>query len=113
MDFSGSFIISDGLTSFITPRPLHSGQAPKGLLNEKSLGSISDMLIPHVGQANFSENICVSQLFFVLTLISIIPSASSNACSIESDILGLSLSSTVSWSIITDIECFSVFLIVS
>ena len=40
-----------------TPRPPHSGQAPNGLLNENSRGSISGMVKPDTGQANFSEKI--------------------------------------------------------
>src|SRR5208282_2377673 len=39
-----------------TPSPPHSGQAPNGLLNENSRGSISEMVKPDTGQANFSEN---------------------------------------------------------
>ena len=38
-----------------TPRPPHFGQAPNGLLNENSRGSISGMVKPDTGQANFSE----------------------------------------------------------
>ena len=38
------------------PRPPQAGQAPKGLLNENSRGSISGMVKPETGQANFSEN---------------------------------------------------------
>ena len=39
-----------------TPSPPHFGQAPNGLLNENSRGSISEMVKPETGQANFSEN---------------------------------------------------------
>ena len=39
-----------------TPSPPHFGQAPNGLLNENSRGSISGMVKPDTGQANFSEN---------------------------------------------------------
>ncbi|MNK74931.1 hypothetical protein D3C87_944550 [compost metagenome] len=39
----------------LTPRPSQVGQAPKGLLNENSRGSISLMVKPETGQANFSE----------------------------------------------------------
>src|SRR5580693_5012525 len=38
-----------------TPSPPHFGQAPNGLLNENSRGSISEMVKPETGQANFSE----------------------------------------------------------
>ena len=34
------------------PRPSQSGQAPNGLLNENSRGSISSMVKPETGQAN-------------------------------------------------------------
>ena len=39
------------------PRPSQLGQAPKGLLKEKSLGSISSMVKPETGQANLAEKI--------------------------------------------------------
>src|SRR5450631_1472730 len=38
------------------PSPPHAGQAPNGLLKENSRGSISEMVKPDTGQANFSEN---------------------------------------------------------
>ena len=37
--------------------PSHSSQAPYGLLNENSLGSISSIEKPLSGQANLDENI--------------------------------------------------------
>ena len=40
-----------------TPSPPHFGQAPNGLLNENSRGSISGMVKPETGQANFSEKV--------------------------------------------------------
>ena len=80
-----------------TPSPPHSGQAPNGLLNENSRGSISGMVKPDTGQANFSEKISRSavSLRCLLALapstappsaISAIasPSASFSACSSES-----------------------------
>ena len=45
-----------------TPRPSQTGQAPNGLLNENSRGSISVMVKPETGQANFSENSSRSRL---------------------------------------------------
>jgi hypothetical protein len=39
------------------PSPSQTGQAPNGLLNENSRGSISGMVKPETGQANFSEKI--------------------------------------------------------
>jgi hypothetical protein len=35
--------------------PPHLGQAPKGLLKEKSRGSISGIVNPETGQANLEE----------------------------------------------------------
>ena len=40
-----------------TPSPPQAGQAPNGLLKENSRGSISGMVKPETGQANFSEKI--------------------------------------------------------
>ena len=37
------------------PSPSQVGQAPNGLLNENSRGSISGMVKPETGQANFAE----------------------------------------------------------
>ncbi len=39
------------------PSPSQTGQAPNGLLNENSRGSISAMVKPETGQANFSEKV--------------------------------------------------------
>jgi len=47
-DLSG--IIRSSSNSILYPSPKHSGQAPKGLLKEKLLGSTSSMLIPQSGQ---------------------------------------------------------------
>ena len=47
------------------PSPSQVGQAPNGLLKENSRGSISGIVKPDTGQANFSENrirSCVSFL---------------------------------------------------
>ena len=41
----------------MTPSPSQAGQAPNGLLNENSRGSISAMVKPETGQANFSEKV--------------------------------------------------------
>ena len=46
-----------GSTERSVPMPSHSGQAPYGLLNEKSLGSISSIVKPEKGHANYEENI--------------------------------------------------------
>ena len=52
---AGSGTMSSGSIACLVPRPSHSGQAPNGLLKEKSRGSISAMVKPETGQANFSE----------------------------------------------------------
>jgi hypothetical protein len=44
-----------GSTFSFTPRPSQTGQAPCGLLNENSRGSISVMVKPETGQAKRSE----------------------------------------------------------
>ena len=46
-----------GSTFNLIPIPSHSSQAPKGLLNENNLGSISSIVKPLSGQANLVENI--------------------------------------------------------
>ena len=51
------------------PRPPHFGQAPNGLLNEKSRGSISAMVKPETGQANFSEKIMRSSACVPFSLL--------------------------------------------
>jgi len=85
-----------------SPRPSHSGHAPKGLLNEKLRGSISSMLMLHSGQANFSENRRVSPFIS----ISARPSESFSAVSTESASLRFSPSLSLSLSMETLIECF-------
>ena len=80
-----------------TPRPPHFGQAPNGLLNENSRGSISGMVKPDTGQANFSEKTSRSAVslrcLLALAPATAAPSASSatarpsasfSACSSES-----------------------------
>ncbi len=66
---SGTTRSASNLSS--VPRPSHLGQAPKGLLKENRRGSISSMVKPETGQANFSEKrmrSCVS--FFDLLALS-------------------------------------------
>ena len=46
-----------GSTFNLIPIPSHSSHAPKGLLNEKSLGSISSIVKPLSGHANLVEKI--------------------------------------------------------
>ena len=54
-DFSLSGTTRSASKASLAPRPSQTGQAPKGLLNEKSRGSISLIVKPETGQANFSE----------------------------------------------------------
>src|SRR5260221_12427330 len=49
-------MISSASICFSTPSPPQAGQAPNGLLNENRRGSISEIVKPDTGQANFSEN---------------------------------------------------------
>ena len=67
--------------SILYPRPKQPGQAPKGLLKEKLLGSISLMLIPQSGQAKLWLNVS-SPLPITSTTSS--PSVSFNTLSMES-----------------------------
>ena len=53
-------ITKSGSTASLYPNPLHSPQAPCGLLKLKVRGSISGKLTLHLAQANRSENTSVS-----------------------------------------------------
>src|SRR5580704_7121864 len=55
------------------PSPPQAGQAPNGLLKENSRGSISEMVKPDTGQANFSENMMrlASEAAAVANLVSL------------------------------------------
>ena len=46
----------------VVPRPSQDGQAPNGLLNENSRGSISSIVKPDTGQAKRAENVVRSPL---------------------------------------------------
>src|SRR3989339_576999 len=81
IDKFGSGITSAGSISNFVPSPSHSGQAPKGELNEKVRGSISGILMPQSGQAWCSLNIF--SVPFIMTFIS--PLDSLSAVSTESD----------------------------
>src|SRR5277367_1173612 len=59
-DFSGSGTIASGSKYNLEPSPSQAGQAPNGLLNENSRGSISGIVKPETGQANFAEKIVSS-----------------------------------------------------
>ena len=52
------------------PIPSHSSHAPKGLLKENNLGSISSIVKPLSGQANFVENISFSNFLNFLGNVS-------------------------------------------
>ena len=76
-----SGIISSASNSILYPRPKQSGHAPKGLLKEKLLGSISSILISQSGHAKLWLKFIG---FPPITSTVIIPSASFNVVSIES-----------------------------
>ena len=61
-----------------TPIPSHSSQAPYGLLNENSLGSISSIVKPLSGQANFDENIIFSIFLYFFGRVSFSYSTNNN-----------------------------------
>ena len=50
IDKEGSGIIKSGSASILTPKPLHSLQHPKGLLNENKRGYKVGVVNPHSGQ---------------------------------------------------------------
>ena len=81
-DLSG--IIRSMSNSILYPSPRQSGQAPKGLLKEKLLGSISSILTSQSGQ----EKLWL-KLWIFPSMVSTIksPSASSSTVSMESDSL--------------------------
>ena len=81
-DLSG--IIRSISNSILYPSPRQSGQAPKGLLKEKLLGSISSTLIPQSGQ----EKLWL-KLWIFPSIVSTIrsPSARSRTVSTESESL--------------------------
>src|SRR5712691_9766562 len=47
-------------SSMMFPKPWHVGQAPNGLLNEKSRGCGSSYVMPHGRHSKRSENTCVT-----------------------------------------------------
>ena len=53
-----SGIIKSSSNSIFSPKPVHSGHAPNGLLNEKSRGCISGNETPQSGHALFCEKKC-------------------------------------------------------
>ncbi len=107
----GSGTISSGSTVSSLPRPLHSGHAPKGLLNENNRGSISGMVKPETGQANFDEKtICFglpSASFSSAYSMRAMPSASSSAVSKLSESRAARSGRTAMRSTTTSMSCFS------
>ena len=59
-----------GSTNKSTPKPSHSVHAPNGELKENNLGSISSIVKPLSGQANFVENINFSIFRYFLGKVS-------------------------------------------
>ena len=82
-----------GSTFNLIPIPSHSSQAPKGLLNENNLGSISSIVNPLSGHANFVENINLSGFLNFLGKVSSSYSTNNNpfAKFIEVSILSANL----------------------
>ena len=101
---SGSIFCSE-------PSPLQVGQAPKGLLKEKSRGSTSGIVKPDTGQANFEEKMMRlgSPLgsFSSAYSMTAMPSASSSAVSKDSASLAPMSARTTMRSTTTSMSCLS------
>ena len=93
-------------TAIFMPRPSQSGHAPYGALKENSLGSISDMVKPHIGQEKCSEK-CMSSPSMTLTVM--FPSPFSSAVCIESLKRASMPSRMASRSTTTSTSCFLFF----
>ena len=96
------------------PSPLHSGQAPRGLLNENILGSSSSMLTPCSGHARlvlkvFSVSILLPSSALVTTMTCIRPSPWVTASSQASASLLRAPSLTFILSITISMVCLNVF----
>ncbi len=103
-----SFLPASGTTRpesmcIIVPRPSQDGQAPNGLLNENSRGSISSIVKPETGQENRAENVVRSPLSASSAKTS--PSARAKAVSKESASRVCSPSRTTTRSTTTSISC--------
>lgn len=94
-----------GSKNMVTPSPSQAGQAPNGLLNEKSRGSISGMVKPETGQANLAEKVSRSPVSAFSAKA--MPSARPSAVSIESATRLPSPSRTTRRSITTSMSCFT------
>jgi hypothetical protein len=92
----------------LVPSPSQDGQAPNGLLNENSRGSISGIVKPETGQANFAEKIVCSPLS--ASSVSAMPSARPSAVSNESASRLAMSSRTTTRSTTTSMSCMKFFL---
>ena len=68
--FFSSGTTNFGSTLSLIPIPSHSSHAPYGLLNENNLGSISSIVNPLSGQANFVEKIIFSIFLYCFGKVS-------------------------------------------
>ena len=93
------------------PSPSQAGQAPNGLLNENRRGSISLMVKPETGQANFSENSSRRGSFSPFSAAAhstkAMPSARRRACSRLSDRRVSRPALVTMRSTTTSMSCFS------
>ena len=78
IDFFSLGITNFSSTFNLTPIPSHSSQAPYGLLNENNLGSISSIVNPLSGHANFVEKIILSIFLNFLGKVSFSYSTNNN-----------------------------------
>ena len=101
---SGIILFSSILRN--TPKPVHLGQAPNGLLKENILGDKSSILTPWSGHEYFCENITSSPPTIFTRMI---PFESLEAVSILSESLEVISGFTTSRSTITSILCFLFF----
>jgi hypothetical protein len=111
-DLAGSGTISSGSTSIRVPRPVQSGQAPHGELNEKLLGSSSSKDRSSYRHARCSEYIrsrCGSVSGRSTKSRTTTPPDRFSAVSTESVSRRLAVSLTESRSMITSMSCFSYF----
>src|SRR5215470_7449361 len=111
-DRDGSGTMSSGSTSILVPRPVQSGHAPHGELNENDRGSSSSNDRSSYRQARCSEYIRSrfgSDSGRSTNSSTTTPPDKPSAVSTESVSLRLADSFTVSRSTITSIVCFSYF----
>ena len=93
--------INSGSIYKLAPKPPQCGQAPCGLLNENRRGSISSMVNPETGQANFEEKVSrdLSAIFSTYKIPLLSLSAVSTDCAkrvaIPSFIISLSTTTSI------------------